>query len=215
MLACLLCLKINSGYISNLSLLTLVPNLNLNDSDLIFIMTVIFVWPTWSVDHFRVGLLHILTRCRPAVWHPGSRGHWIHYWERYLKNPLCTCCALRLWFNPGDLCFAAVISTVICDVSDKAQIILDCVNGKGQSVKTIVIMEDFHSDLVTRGKDCGVEILSLKDFEVWVGISIEQWQPITDNLRNTLTLSNLEFVGFFRLCSTCVYSELDYIQAYL
>uniref|UniRef100_A0A3P8UX74 Long-chain-fatty-acid--CoA ligase n=1 Tax=Cynoglossus semilaevis TaxID=244447 RepID=A0A3P8UX74_CYNSE len=59
----------------------------------------------------------------------------------------------------------AVISTVICDVPDKAQIILDCVNGKGQSVKTIVIMEDFHSDLVTRGKDCGVEILSLKDFE--------------------------------------------------
>uniref|UniRef100_A0A8D3A5I6 Long-chain-fatty-acid--CoA ligase n=1 Tax=Scophthalmus maximus TaxID=52904 RepID=A0A8D3A5I6_SCOMX len=55
------------------------------------------------------------------------------------------------------------ISTVICDVAEKAQLILD--SGKGQTVKTIVLMEAFDGDLVTRGRECGIEILSLKDFE--------------------------------------------------
>uniref|UniRef100_A0A8D3A5L0 Long-chain-fatty-acid--CoA ligase n=1 Tax=Scophthalmus maximus TaxID=52904 RepID=A0A8D3A5L0_SCOMX len=58
----------------------------------------------------------------------------------------------------------AAISTVICDVAEKAQLILD--SGKGQTVKTIVLMEAFDGDLVTRGRECGIEILSLKDFEV-------------------------------------------------
>uniref|UniRef100_A0A8D3CNF1 Arachidonate--CoA ligase n=1 Tax=Scophthalmus maximus TaxID=52904 RepID=A0A8D3CNF1_SCOMX len=57
----------------------------------------------------------------------------------------------------------AAISTVICDVAEKAQLILD--SGKGQTVKTIVLMEAFDGDLVTRGRECGIEILSLKDFE--------------------------------------------------
>ncbi|KAG7225832.1 hypothetical protein INR49_014353 [Caranx melampygus] len=59
----------------------------------------------------------------------------------------------------------ATISTVICDVPDKARMILDCVTGKDQSVRTIVLMEAFDSALVTRGQECGIEILSLKDFE--------------------------------------------------
>ncbi|KAF7666250.1 hypothetical protein LDENG_00112830 [Lucifuga dentata] len=59
----------------------------------------------------------------------------------------------------------ASISTVICDVPEKAQLILDCVSGKGQTVKRIVIMEAFDNDLLTRGQECGVDILSLKECE--------------------------------------------------
>ncbi|KAM7009846.1 long-chain-fatty-acid--CoA ligase 1a isoform 1-T3 [Tautogolabrus adspersus] len=61
----------------------------------------------------------------------------------------------------------ASIATVICDVPDKAQMILDCVDGKGRTVKTIVLIEEFDSDLVTRGKENGIEILSLKEFEAF------------------------------------------------
>lgn len=61
---------------------------------------------------------------------------------------------------------SAAISTVICDVPKKAQLILDCVNGKGKTVKRIVVMEVFETDLVTRAQTCGIEIISLKEFEV-------------------------------------------------
>lgn len=57
------------------------------------------------------------------------------------------------------------ISTIICDVAQKAQIILECVSGKGKTVKTIVLMEAFDAELVSRGQECGVEIISLADFE--------------------------------------------------
>uniref|UniRef100_A0A8C5EWA5 Arachidonate--CoA ligase n=1 Tax=Gouania willdenowi TaxID=441366 RepID=A0A8C5EWA5_GOUWI len=53
----------------------------------------------------------------------------------------------------------ASISTVICDVSEKAALILDCVGGKKRSVKTIVVVEKFDSDLVTRGQQSGIEIM--------------------------------------------------------
>uniref|UniRef100_A0A1A8J430 Long-chain-fatty-acid--CoA ligase n=1 Tax=Nothobranchius kuhntae TaxID=321403 RepID=A0A1A8J430_NOTKU len=59
----------------------------------------------------------------------------------------------------------AAISTVICDVPEKARMILNCISGRGKTVKTIVLMEAVDRDLVTRGKECGVEILSLKEFE--------------------------------------------------
>uniref|UniRef100_A0A672ZTJ9 Long-chain-fatty-acid--CoA ligase n=1 Tax=Sphaeramia orbicularis TaxID=375764 RepID=A0A672ZTJ9_9TELE len=59
----------------------------------------------------------------------------------------------------------ATISTVICDVPEKARMILDCNNGKVRMVKTIVLMEAFNDDLVTRGQEAGIEIISFKDFE--------------------------------------------------
>ncbi|XP_033479697.1 long-chain-fatty-acid--CoA ligase 1a isoform X1 [Epinephelus lanceolatus] len=59
----------------------------------------------------------------------------------------------------------AAISTVICDVPEKARMILDCISGKGRTVKTIVLMGAFDSELVTRAKECGIEILSLKELE--------------------------------------------------
>uniref|UniRef100_A0A8C4E8J6 Long-chain-fatty-acid--CoA ligase n=1 Tax=Dicentrarchus labrax TaxID=13489 RepID=A0A8C4E8J6_DICLA len=58
------------------------------------------------------------------------------------------------------------ISTVICDVPEKAWMILDCVSGKGRTVKTIVLIEAFDTDLVARGQECGIDILSLKEFEL-------------------------------------------------
>lgn len=46
--------------------------------------------------------------------------------------------------------------------------VLDCVNGKGTSVKTIVIMEAFQDELVERARECDIEIISFKEFEVWI-----------------------------------------------
>ncbi|XP_031727274.1 long-chain-fatty-acid--CoA ligase 1a isoform X2 [Anarrhichthys ocellatus] len=59
----------------------------------------------------------------------------------------------------------AAISTVICDIPEKAQVILDCVGEKRRAVKTIVLIEPFDSELVMRGQECGIDILSLKEFE--------------------------------------------------
>ncbi|MFT7807704.1 long-chain-fatty-acid-CoA ligase 1 isoform X1 [Arapaima gigas] len=57
------------------------------------------------------------------------------------------------------------ISTVVCDVADKARLILDCVATKEHTVRTIALMDSFDADLVTRGKKYGIEILSLKELE--------------------------------------------------
>ncbi|KAM6941053.1 long-chain-fatty-acid--CoA ligase 1a isoform 2-T4 [Lycodopsis pacificus] len=65
----------------------------------------------------------------------------------------------------GYIIHRAAISTVICDVPEKAQVILDCVGEKRRTVKTIVLIEPFDSELVTRGRECGIDILSLKEFE--------------------------------------------------
>lgn len=66
----------------------------------------------------------------------------------------------------------ATISTVICDVPEKAWMVLDCVNGKGTSVKTIVIMEAFQDELVKRAQECDIEIISFKELEVWIIFSL-------------------------------------------
>uniref|UniRef100_A0A8C7PWA2 Arachidonate--CoA ligase n=1 Tax=Oncorhynchus mykiss TaxID=8022 RepID=A0A8C7PWA2_ONCMY len=60
----------------------------------------------------------------------------------------------------------AAISTVICDLVDKVRLILDCVSGKEHTLKTIVLMEAFDKELVARGQQSGIEILSLKEVEV-------------------------------------------------
>uniref|UniRef100_A0A672ZS61 Arachidonate--CoA ligase n=1 Tax=Sphaeramia orbicularis TaxID=375764 RepID=A0A672ZS61_9TELE len=69
------------------------------------------------------------------------------------------------------------ISTVICDVPEKARMILDCNNGKVRMVKTIVLMEAFNDDLVTRGQEAGIEIISFKDFEVRISHRLEPSMP--------------------------------------
>ncbi|XP_071263036.1 long-chain-fatty-acid--CoA ligase 1a isoform X4 [Salvelinus alpinus] len=59
----------------------------------------------------------------------------------------------------------AAVSTVICDLAEKARLILDCVSGKEHTLKTIMLMEAFDEELVARGQQSGIEILSLKDVE--------------------------------------------------
>uniref|UniRef100_A0A8C7U0R5 Arachidonate--CoA ligase n=1 Tax=Oncorhynchus mykiss TaxID=8022 RepID=A0A8C7U0R5_ONCMY len=59
----------------------------------------------------------------------------------------------------------AAISTVICDLAEKARLILDCVSGKEHTLKTIVLMEAFDEELMARGQQSSIEILSLKDVE--------------------------------------------------
>ncbi|CAM4497957.1 unnamed protein product [Leuciscus chuanchicus] len=59
----------------------------------------------------------------------------------------------------------ASISTVICDLAEKARLILDCVSGRKHSVTTIVIMENFDSELTAQAQQNGIEVLSLKELE--------------------------------------------------
>uniref|UniRef100_A0AAY4BG93 Long-chain-fatty-acid--CoA ligase n=1 Tax=Denticeps clupeoides TaxID=299321 RepID=A0AAY4BG93_9TELE len=59
----------------------------------------------------------------------------------------------------------ASISTVICDIPDKARIILDCISDREHMVRTIVIMEPFDNELAERAKKSGVELISMKDME--------------------------------------------------
>lgn len=62
--------------------------------------------------------------------------------------------------------FAACISTVVCDVPEKAKLLLDCVSGQQHSVKTLILIENFDADLVSRAQQCGIDIISLRDAEV-------------------------------------------------
>uniref|UniRef100_A0A3Q2DR16 Arachidonate--CoA ligase n=1 Tax=Cyprinodon variegatus TaxID=28743 RepID=A0A3Q2DR16_CYPVA len=96
----------------------------------------------------------------------------------------------------------ATISTVICDVPEKAQMILDCISGQGKSVKTIVLMEAFDKDLVSRGTESGVEILSLKE----IGVNLMKTNIIFASVKNN---------GYFKItiCDRYVYLSCDVFNA--
>ncbi|XP_052430648.1 long-chain-fatty-acid--CoA ligase 1b [Carassius gibelio] len=57
------------------------------------------------------------------------------------------------------------ISTVVCDVPEKVKLLLDCVSGRQHSVKTLILIENFDTDLVSRAQQCGIDIISLRDAE--------------------------------------------------
>ncbi|KAL7868295.1 hypothetical protein SRHO_G00096790 [Serrasalmus rhombeus] len=57
------------------------------------------------------------------------------------------------------------ISTVVCDVPAKACLLLDCISGRVHTLQTLILIEDFDSELVDRAKKCGVDIISLKEAE--------------------------------------------------
>ncbi|XP_036620212.1 long-chain-fatty-acid--CoA ligase 1 isoform X1 [Trichosurus vulpecula] len=60
----------------------------------------------------------------------------------------------------------AELSLVFVDKPEKANLMLDSVENKlTPGLKTIIIMDPFDSDVVERGKKCGVEIMSMKAFE--------------------------------------------------
>uniref|UniRef100_A0A8C7GKG7 Long-chain-fatty-acid--CoA ligase n=1 Tax=Oncorhynchus kisutch TaxID=8019 RepID=A0A8C7GKG7_ONCKI len=62
----------------------------------------------------------------------------------------------------------ANISSILCDVPEKARLVLECFSGREHRVRTIILMEPFEDELVAKGKDCGIDILSLSQVEVRV-----------------------------------------------
>ncbi|XP_064829474.1 long-chain-fatty-acid--CoA ligase 1-like [Oncorhynchus masou masou] len=59
----------------------------------------------------------------------------------------------------------ANISSILCDFPEKARLVLECVSGREHHVRTIILMEPFDDELVAKGKDCGMDILSLSQVE--------------------------------------------------
>ncbi|XP_012881385.1 PREDICTED: long-chain-fatty-acid--CoA ligase 1 isoform X1 [Dipodomys ordii] len=60
----------------------------------------------------------------------------------------------------------AELSVIFADKPDKARLLLDSVENKlTTGLKVIVVMDSYGSDLVERGKKCGVEIISMKAME--------------------------------------------------
>ncbi|KAG8004266.1 Long-chain-fatty-acid--CoA ligase 1 [Nibea albiflora] len=59
----------------------------------------------------------------------------------------------------------ASITTIVCDVVDKVNLVLDCVKDKEHTVKNIILMETPSEDLVNRGQQAGIHILSLQEME--------------------------------------------------
>ncbi|TKS72761.1 Long-chain-fatty-acid--CoA ligase 1 [Collichthys lucidus] len=59
----------------------------------------------------------------------------------------------------------ACIATIVCDVVDKVNLVLDCVKDTEHTVKNIVLMETPSEDLVNRGQQAGIHILSLQEME--------------------------------------------------
>ncbi|KAG7324463.1 hypothetical protein KOW79_012479 [Hemibagrus wyckioides] len=57
------------------------------------------------------------------------------------------------------------ISTVVCDVPAKARLLLDCVSGRQHTLKTLILMDEFDSELMAQAQQCGVDVISLKDAE--------------------------------------------------
>lgn len=61
----------------------------------------------------------------------------------------------------------AELSLVFVDKPEKANLLLEGVENKLiPCLKTIVLMDSYGSDLLERGKKCGVEIISMKAMEV-------------------------------------------------
>ncbi|XP_047210343.1 long-chain-fatty-acid--CoA ligase 1-like isoform X2 [Girardinichthys multiradiatus] len=71
----------------------------------------------------------------------------------------------------------ASISTIVCDVSHKASLVLNCVKDMKHSVKTIILMETPSASLVERGQQAGVNILSLQEMEAIGQANYEQPVP--------------------------------------
>uniref|UniRef100_A0AAQ4S2C7 Arachidonate--CoA ligase n=1 Tax=Gasterosteus aculeatus aculeatus TaxID=481459 RepID=A0AAQ4S2C7_GASAC len=90
----------------------------------------------------------------------------------------------------------AAISTVICDVPEKAQMILDCVSENGRTVKTIVLIEPFGSELVALGRECGIDILSLKSFETLPLSALHPVPRVIAQLRYNISRKCLSFFLF-------------------
>ncbi|KAJ3587384.1 hypothetical protein NHX12_010982 [Muraenolepis orangiensis] len=70
----------------------------------------------------------------------------------------------------------AVLSTIVCDVVAKVDLVLECLRDKEHTVKTLVLMEPVSGQLVSRGRQAGIQILSLQEMEA-IGVA-NHHQPI-------------------------------------
>lgn len=61
---------------------------------------------------------------------------------------------------------AASLQTIVCDIAEKVELVLKCVKDKEHPLKTIVLIETPSADLVSRGQQAGIHILSLQEMEV-------------------------------------------------
>uniref|UniRef100_A0A4W5K043 Arachidonate--CoA ligase n=1 Tax=Hucho hucho TaxID=62062 RepID=A0A4W5K043_9TELE len=71
---------------------------------------------------------------------------------------------------------------ILCDVPEKARLVLECVSGREHSVRTIILMEPFDDELVAKGKDCGIDILSLSQVEVRGETLTHNWPPSPEDM---------------------------------
>lgn len=94
--------------------------------------------------------------------------------NRHHPSMLCFCVSyisIKLSTSWGSFLipssFTAELSVIFADKPEKAKLLLEGVENKlTPCLKIIVIMDSYGSDLVERGKKCGVEVISLKALEV-------------------------------------------------
>ncbi|KAG7223620.1 hypothetical protein INR49_028514 [Caranx melampygus] len=104
---------------------------------------------------------------------PNQPYEWLSYSEWTMSELACytySLVSVPLYDTLGTEAIAyiidkASISTIVCDVVDKVNLVLDCVQDRKHSVKTIVLMETPDADLVSRGQQAGIHILSLQEME--------------------------------------------------
>ncbi|AWP18011.1 Long-chain-fatty-acid--CoA ligase 5 [Scophthalmus maximus] len=112
----------------------------------------------------------------PCLGHrkPGRPYQWLKYRQWIIGELACytySMVAVPLYdtLGPEALVFIidrAEISTVLCDNQGRAETLLQNREG-GQSpvLKTIVVMDSFDPELVKRGAQCGVDVVSMQDVE--------------------------------------------------
>ncbi len=88
---------------------------------------------------------------------------------------------------------AASISTIVCDVAEKVNLVLECVKDKEHSVKTIVLMVTPSADLVGRGQQAGIHIISLEEMEV----SSQRWSSLLSLSYSLITSLPFYMLSFF------------------
>ncbi|CAL8305441.1 unnamed protein product [Boreogadus saida] len=122
-------------------------------------------------EHLGSGLLHLGLKPNPDTFigiFAQNRPEWI-IGELACYTYSMVAVPLYDTLGPEALTFIvdrADISTVLCDKQNKAETLLqNREEGQTPALKTIVIMDPFDAELVTRGAQCGLEVLSLADVE--------------------------------------------------
>lgn len=107
---------------------------------------------------------------------------------------------------------AASISTIVCDVADKVNLVLACVKDRKHAVKTIIVMETPSADLVDRGHRAGIHILSLQETEVRPsGCGPAQIQMFTFSLKYSALLVYLRSDSFKLLMTWYVHVLFSWV----